>query len=130
MKDIVSAEACYNAAVKFFTRYPEVKIAKISGKMKAAEIDAEIAKFAANETLNMLKQLSSEEYKGEKIIVLGPMPARVAKISEKYRYRIIIKCRNTSRFRQMISQIIKSISKESRFSKVTVYADINPDTAI
>ena len=50
MRDIVSAEACYNAAVKFFTRYPEVKIAKISGKMKAAEIDAEIAKFAANET--------------------------------------------------------------------------------
>ncbi len=89
-----------------------------------------IVKIAANETINLLKQFSSGDYKGEKLIVLGPMPARVAKISEKYRYRIIVKCRNTSRFRQMISEIIKSISKESRFSKVTVYADINPDTAV
>ncbi len=78
----------------------------------------------------MLKDCVAGEYKGEKIIVLGPMPARVAKISEKYRHRLIVKCRNSPKFRRMISDILKKIGKDSRFSKITVYADINPDTAI
>ena len=93
--------------------------------------ESEIAvKFAAGETLDMLKKYLANEYKGEKTIILGPMPARVAKISEKYRYRLIIKCRNSARFRQMISQILIKMGTDSRFSKVTVYADINPDTVI
>lgn len=50
MKGIVSADACYTAAVKAYRNFPDVKIAKISGKMKPAEIDAEIKKFSANET--------------------------------------------------------------------------------
>lgn len=87
-------------------------------------------KLAARETLDLLKNYVANEYKGEKIIVLGPMPARVAKISEKFRYRLIVKCKNTKRFRQMVSDILKKTGTDSRFSKVTVYADINPDTAI
>ena len=86
-----------------------------------------VVKNAARETLDMLKNYSNGEFKGEKIIVLGPMPARVAKISEKYRYRLIIKCRNTARFREMISKLLIDTGNDSRFSKVTVYADINPE---
>ena len=89
-----------------------------------------VVKAAARETLDLLKKLSSGEFKGEKIIALGPMPARVAKINEKFRYRIIIKCKNSNRFRQMVSQILVSMNTDSRFSKVTVYADMNPDTAV
>lgn len=87
-------------------------------------------KLAARETLDLIKNYAANEYSGEKIIVLGPMPARVAKISEKYRHRLIIKCRNSKRFRQMISDILIKTGTDSRFSSVTVYADINPDTAI
>ncbi|MEE1011397.1 MAG: primosomal protein N' [Acutalibacteraceae bacterium] len=104
--------------------YCDLCIVGFTGENEAA------VKFAANETLDLLKKYVADEYKGEKIIVLGPMPARVAKISEKYRYRLIVKCRNSARFRQMISQILIKIGTDSRFSKVTVYADINPDTAI
>lgn len=89
-----------------------------------------IVKTAANEALNLLKEYVKNEFKGEKIIVLGPMPARIAKISEKFRYRIIIKCRNTARFRQMISKLLIETGTDSRFSSVTVFADINPDTAM
>ncbi len=89
-----------------------------------------VVKTAARETLDLLKNYVKDEYEGEKIIVLGPMPARVAKISEKYRHRIIIKCRNTARFRQMISKILVKMGTDSRFLSVTVFADINPDTAI
>ena len=89
-----------------------------------------VVKAAARETLDLLKKLTSGDFKGEKIIALGPMPFRVAKINEKFRYRIIIKCKNSNRFRQMVSQILITMNTDSRFSKVTVYADMNPDTAV
>lgn len=89
-----------------------------------------VVKTAAREALDLLKGFVSGEYKGEKVIALGPMPARVAKVNEKFRYRLIIKCRNSSKFRRMVSEILIKMGTDSRFSKVTVYADINPDTAI
>lgn len=89
-----------------------------------------IVKTAARETLELIKSYVGGDFKGEKIIALGPMPARVAKVSEKYRHRLIIKCRNTARFRQMISKTLVKMGTDSRFSKVTVYADINPETTI
>ncbi len=85
---------------------------------------------ASNDVLYQLKKKVNGEYKGEKIITLGPMPSRVAKVNEKYRYRLIIKCRNSKRFRQLISEILIKTSTDSRFSSVTVYADINPDSTI
>ncbi len=87
-------------------------------------------KAAARETLDLLKKYAGGEFSGEKIIALGPMPARVAKVNGKFRYRLIIKCRNSARFRQMISNILIETGTDSRFSKVTVYADINPDTTV
>lgn len=92
--------------------------------------DESIIKSASRHVLDLLKARTGGEYKNEKIIALGPMPARVAKINKKYRYRLIIKCRNTASFRRMISEILVEMSKDSRYSKVTTYADINPDTAI
>lgn len=87
-------------------------------------------KACARETLDLLKSHVSGEFSGEKIIVLGPMPARVAKVNGKYRYRLIIKCRNSARFRQLVSKMLIEIGNDSRFTKVTVYADINPDTTV
>ncbi len=86
--------------------------------------------FASDYVLQQLKDYLYDEFKGEKIITLGPMPSRVAKVNEKYRYRLIIKCRNSDRFRKLISKILINTGTDSRFSKVTVYADINPDSTI
>lgn len=92
--------------------------------------DETIVKFASREALDLLRRHTDGKYKGEKIIALGPMPARVARVNNKFRYRLIIKCRNSANFRKMISEIIIAIGKDSRFSTVTAYADINPDTTI
>lgn len=89
-----------------------------------------IVRSAARETLDLLKKYVGGEFKGEKIIALGPMPARVAKVNGKYRHRLIIKCRNSARLRQMISKILIETGSDSRFSKVTVFADMNPETTI
>ncbi len=92
--------------------------------------DEIIVKYASNEALNLLKKFTDNEYKEEKIIALGPMPARISKINNKFRYRLIIKCKNSVKFRKMISEILFMLGKDSRFSKVTVYADINPDSTV
>ncbi len=84
----------------------------------------------AKRMLELIQKYSAEKYKNEKIIVLGPMPARIAKISNKYRYRLIIKCHNTVDFRKMISEILCEFGKDTKFSKVSAYADMDPESIL
>ena len=92
--------------------------------------DETVVKTAARNALELLKRHLAGEFKGEKAIILGPMPARVAKVSGKFRYRLIIKCRNTGGMRRLISRLLIETGEDSRFSKVTAYADINPDSTV
>ena len=85
---------------------------------------------ASREFLQELKNTTAEEYKDVKIIVLGPMPPRLSKINNKFRYRIIIKCKNNKRFRKMLSELLISFGKNKKFSSVSVVADMNPENLI
>lgn len=87
-------------------------------------------KIASECVLDKIKLLTLNEYKNEKIIVLGPLPARVQRVNRKYRYRIIIKCKNSSDFRNMISEILKDFYKDKRFISVSIYADMNPEITV
>ncbi len=60
------------------------------------------------------------------IRVLGPSPALVSKVSNKYRYKIIVKCRSTAAFRSVISSLLADFGKDREFKDVTVYADADP----
>lgn len=68
--------------------------------------------------------------KNNSVIALGPMPARVSKISNKYRYRLILKCRNNTGFRKAVSDLMIKFGKNSKFNDVSVYIDINPQTLV
>ncbi len=81
---------------------------------------------AAKWFLETLKHMNSADYSDLKLIVLGPMPLRVAKVSNKYRCRLMIKCRNSPRLREFISKLLGKFSLEKQFSKITAIADINP----
>ncbi len=80
--------------------------------------------------LQLLKEKTSKSFRNEQLIVLGPVPLKVAKVSNKYRYRLILKCHNTKSFRQMISELLAEFDDNSKKMDVTVYADINPETMI
>ena len=82
----------------------------------------------AVELLNKIKQVHSEDYSDLKIIVLGPVAPRVSKIGGKFRNRIIIKCRNDKKFREMISKVIKDNDKNK--NNISIYVDINPESLI
>ncbi len=77
--------------------------------------------------LDELKALTKEKYADVKIIVLGPIPPRISKISNKFRYRLIIKCKNNVNFRTMIKELMVKFGKNSKFSSVSIAVDINPE---
>ena len=86
---------------------------------------------AAKLFLDLLKgALRDPANRQEKLIVLGPAPARVFRVSGKYRFRLILKCKNSAHFRAMIAQLLRKTGKDKRFSGVAVITDINPETII
>ena len=85
-----------------------------------------IAQSLFSET-DMIVNLASKEYSELPIRALRPTPAQVAKVSNKYRYKLMIKCKNNLTFRTMLSRLLVACGKEKAFAGVTVYADSNPD---
>ena len=51
-------------------------------------------------------------------------------MSGKYRYKLIIKCRNTRRLREMVSRLLLEFAKQKEFARVTAFADCNPDSIL
>ncbi len=92
--------------------------------------DEKKVKAASSFVFELIKNKSSDTYKNEKLIVLGPMPARVVKISNRYRYRLIIKCRNSSRFRQLAAELLIEFGNNPSYSNIAAYVDINPESIL
>lgn len=67
-------------------------------------------------------------YSDVKVKVMGPSPAAVARISGKYRFKLIIKCKNSKRFREMINELLSFAATDARFKRVSVFADMNPQS--
>lgn len=87
----------------------------------------EAVNLCARTFFERLVSLNENEYNDLKIIILGPMAPRVSKINEFYRQRILIKCKNSLRFREYIRIILKEISSDKGFRNVMISADINPE---
>ena len=88
-----------------------------------------MVKTAAGYFFRMFKEKLQEKYPDEKVIVLGPVAPKLAKINNSFRERLIIKCRNSVHFRNLISECLKAFATNKYYSeKVTAYADINPDS--
>lgn len=92
--------------------------------------DEMLTKSASKVFLNMLKERQKNDFADLSIIVLGPIAPRISKISGKYRFRIIIKCKNTKKFRFFLSGLLKDYAKDGRFSAVTAFADIDPESIL
>ncbi len=82
------------------------------------------AKEGAERFVEMIKSKNPEEA-GIPLRVLGPSPMNVVKIGGKYRYRLIIKCRNDKAFRTMLTTLLKEFMSDKINKDVTAYADLN-----
>ena len=61
---------------------------------------------------------------------LGPAPCTLGRINGKYRYRLVLKCRNNQTFRAAVSQTLIEFYKCSELRQASVYADINGDIGL
>lgn len=82
------------------------------------------AKAAIETVFNNIKELINGEFKGVKVIILGPSPSAVPRVNNRYRYRMMIKCKNTKEFRKMLRKAV-DIKTEAG---TTVSVDFNPET--
>jgi primosomal protein N' (replication factor Y) len=58
--------------------------------------------------------------------ILGPAPAGIARVNNRYRYRISATCRTTRQIRDTIAHVIRVFSKDKQFRGLQVYADADP----
>ncbi|MCH5321050.1 MAG: primosomal protein N' [Eubacterium sp.] len=74
--------------------------------------------------LDILKELNADG--AQKLIVLGPSPAKLYKLNNLYRYRLSVKCRNSKNVRMMFNEILKRINKIKEYKDISVSVDLNP----
>ena len=86
----------------------------------------DLAEKTAKEVFSKLTTNISGEYNDIKVKILGPAPAATPKVNTKYRYRLIIKAKNSKRFRELL-RIASAVKCEKDTS---VFVDINPETII
>jgi len=89
----------------------------VSSSHKSAEEGAK--RFVA-----LIKESNLQE-RGIPIRVLGPSPMNVVKVGGKYRYRLIIKCRNDKSFRSLMMRWLKAFQNNRLNKDIMVYADLN-----
>ena len=82
------------------------------------------AALCAKKFFDILKELNFD--KKEKLIVLGPSPAKISKINNEYRYRLSIKCKNSKRIRNLLNEILKRLSKIKEYKDIEVSVELNP----
>ncbi len=57
------------------------------------------------------------------IRLLGPTPSSVAKIADKYRWKLIVKYRSGNAFSEVMGAALKEFAKNKEFVKIEVTAD-------
>jgi primosomal protein N' (replication factor Y) len=58
--------------------------------------------------------------------ILGPAPASVVKVKNRYRYRVLISCQPGPHIRALLAGAIKTFSADKRFRSLTIFGDHNP----
>ncbi len=80
----------------------------------------------ANAFQNALINKIKNNYSSMPLRVLGPSQAYVYKVNNKYRYKTIIKCRNSKDFRSVIKETLLEFYKNKEFKNIGITVDINP----
>ena len=70
--------------------------------------------------------LTQPVYRDMELQVLGPAPASVAKVNNRYRYRITVSGKNCKELRALLAHLVRSAQQDKENRGVSVFADINP----
>lgn len=73
-----------------------------------------------------LKNGLTRYWSGGPVEILGPAPAGVTKVMNRYRYRLTIRTQNSREVRNLISHFLRRANTDKRYKGVSVYGDVNP----
>ncbi len=107
-----------------FPPFCDVCVIGVSGEK---ETDVKVASEKFVECMREELQVQKEPLP---LRVLGPVPCTYGKINGKYRYRIIVKCKNTQSFRAFMRDTLKNAGSVREFARVHIYADMNGSIGI
>ena len=79
----------------------------------------------AVEIFEFLKKKTTSDYKDVPIISFGPFEATVYKIDERYRMRIVLKCRRSKKLLALLGEVLTTFGT-TKYKNVTCGVDINP----
>ena len=65
-------------------------------------------------------------YQGLDVQLLGPAPASVAKVNNRYRYRLTISGHNSKTLRTLVAALLCAAHNDKEMRGVSVFADVNP----
>lgn len=85
---------------------------------------------AAMHTADVLKDQIRKTGFSYPIWVLEPVPCVYGRINGKYRYQLVIKCKNTKPYRDLIHAVLTEAGADRSFARVHLYADMNGDVGI
>ncbi len=85
------------------------------------------AAAASAVTLKIIKDVIKSEQIKFPLRVLGPVQSGIAKMNGKYRYRLILKCKNNKETRSFIRRVLLKTAEYREYSNVNIYADMNGD---
>lgn len=116
----------YNSEIELrramlYPPFSEIGVAVFVGEDKKAAYEASV--FFAQK----LKELAGSRYSGIPLRMIGPSPSGILKIGGKYRYKIILKFRNSASFRAMMTELLVLTGNERRFSDINVFFDVDPE---
>ncbi len=73
---------------------------------------------------------AAEDYADLPMRVMGPAPALVERVCGRYRFRLIIKYKNSARFRKLMEALLSEMDREKEYQLLTVYFDPDPETVM
>ena len=85
---------------------------------------------AGRALMEILQRLAQGSYRGVPLRLMGPTPFLVERVSDKYRYKIIVKCKNNRTFRALLREAIAALAQQVSLRDVAVGVDFHPDNEI
>ena len=89
-----------------------------------ADSESELFRTSKMLSENIVAKINAE-YSDMPFVVFGPFEAGVYKLNEKYRMRMVVKCKLTSKSRRLFADLLADFAKERA---VTLAVDLNPLT--
>ncbi len=93
--------------------------------------DERMVRESAHRFVTLLQDtMADPAYHDLPLIALDPTPAFVSKVAGKYRYKLLVKLKNTAAARQLITRLLREFPTIAENRGVNLFADLNPLTIL